>query len=771
MLKSHLPENLKELVFKSVKVLGLVIENQYGTQVFNRVEKLRRSMKSLRGVDDDQSYIILQKELRTLKKLDTKELFQVSHCYSMMLELINRCETAYRSHRLSKTEPVIPQKTPYASIFVFTAHPTEARATNIVNFFGQVERILFNGLDKGFKQIEDDLFHLLSLLLKLPMANNEKPSVKDEAKYIFSFVLKDNILSEQIKLHQSGMTVHFRTWVGGDKDGHTGVNDETMQMCFSLSRKCLIDFIQTRLSTIKETLGLINEKKLLLKLSVLIKSANDLLVLKKGDGKKIVNFNNKLKIFVSEYHESLKSLSPELRDIETLIWLYPALVMQLEVREDSEFVHEALKNKDMTIVKMLKYLKEISLGHDPKWYVRGFVLSMVESDLDLIAGTKLLRKVLGAHLIPIVPLFENELALTNAIPILTNFFKEYSSVLDIHKENWNGRYEVMLGYSDSSKENGVLPSRHLIATALGKLDVFLRKNKLTPVFFHGSGGSIERGGGTIKEQTRWWPKSAIHIFKATCQGEMVARTFGDERIMNAHISKIADQLNSPRLIMKDLVGQESFDLFVNMIMEKYKATWDSPDFFEMVEKATPYSYLDQLKIGSRPTKRSTGGAKRKLRAIPWVLCWTQTRTLFPTWWGVGSSWKNISPKDKYNIMKAYKDSDLLRSFVKVLGFTLAKVELSIFKIYLSESTLSKELQEKFYNEFVEEYNDTLIFFKEVSGKDDLLWFKPWLLESITFRASMIHPLNLIQLLALERRNGKLLRETVTGIACGMLTTG
>ena len=113
-----------------------------------------------------------------------------------------------------------------------------------------------------------------------------------------------------------------------------------------------------------------------------------------------------------------------------------------------------------------------------------------------------------------------------------------------------------------------------------------------------------------------------------------------------------------------------------------------PDF---VSRATPYSYLDQLKIGSRPAgSRSKNKKQFKIRAIPWVLCWTQTRVLFPTWWGIGSAWEELDSNDKYEIMKFYGTSSFFSSFMKILGFTLSKVELSVFKIYLEENlTLSE----------------------------------------------------------------------------------
>jgi phosphoenolpyruvate carboxylase len=162
-------------------------------------------------------------------------------------------------------------------------------------------------------------------------------------------------------------------------------------------------------------------------------------------------------------------------------------------------VNAALLDPEMAIAKMLKQIKVIAQGHDPKWYVRGFVLSMVMSASDIRAGYQLTKRHMGKYAIPVVPLFENVHALTHATKILQDYFLQEPSVIQTHQKNWSSRFEVMLGYSDSSKEAGVLPSRFLISQALLNIDSFLAKQKLTPVFFHGSGGSIERGGGSIKE--------------------------------------------------------------------------------------------------------------------------------------------------------------------------------------------------------------------------------------------------------------------------------
>ena len=191
-------------------------------------------------------------------------------------------------------------------------------------------------------------------------------------------------------------------------------------------------------------------------------------------------------------------------------------------------------------------------------------------------------------------------------------------------------------------------------------------------------------------------------------------------------------------------------------------------FLNLIKKATLYPYLHELKIGSRPSKRKTLQGVQDLRAIPWVLCWTQNRALFLNWWGLGSAWEKLSPQEKKEIRKKYLTQDpFLTVFLKQLGFSLAKVELSIWSLQLKELAQNSDEFELWENEFCK----TLRAFLEITKETNLLWFRPWLGESIYLRSALIFPLNLIQIIAIKRKDKKLIRATVTGIASGMLTTG
>lgn len=771
--KIDISKELQTLVSWSVSVLGDAIRAEYGSNTFLKVENLRKKMKTLRSKKPEFVYQELSKELSHLKKYSDIQIHQICHSFSLMLELINRCETSYRAYKLENKKFNIPKNKTDRIIFVLTAHPTEARSPELLGLFENIQEILINTLKEENQNLENELYHLLLISLKVSLAREAKPTVADEAKNIYSYILKDEILDTLVKFSKEDVSVSMRSWVGGDKDGHPGVNEITLVESLTLSRARFINYIQDRLNKVSKLVGYIDDEKVVSvskEIKSLIEQLNSLKKIKHLDGQRIKTYRNDFQNLIKSYEKIVKVKSPELDNINRLNYIFPALVVPLEIREDSEVVKESLlSEKDFAITKMLKRLKEISEGYFAKWYVRGFVLSMVESANDVQNGFALTKKVFGNYEIPVVPLFENEKALTNAEEILTTLLSKNKTISKTHKNRWNCKYEVMVGYSDSSKENGVFPSRLMISSALRNIEKTLTKFELIPVFFHGSGGSIERGGGSLKEQTGWWPKSAIQMYKATIQGEMVARNFGSEHVLSKQIHTILDQLGTFK--KKKTSSRVLLKKFSRFIREEYSSTIKNDDFLSAIELATPYSFLHHLKIGSRPSKRAGGSIKNNLRAIPWILCWTQTRILFPTWWGVGKSWSQLTTQEKSEMKKILQTDPILSTYVKALGFTLAKIELGVWKLYLENSKLETKLKSKIYKQFVSELELTKKFFSEITGNKDNLWFRPWLQQSIDFRSSMIHPLNLCQLESLRREDHELLRSSVTGIACGMLTTG
>jgi phosphoenolpyruvate carboxylase len=774
----NLPKELKLLVNKCIVLLGEVVAEEGGKTLFTTVEGIRKEMVSYRKSSAINKDKILNSLYKKLNICDQKKQHQIAHAFTLMLELINTCETSYRTYRLRERGVAKNiKRQDNALVYVLTAHPTEARTPVNIDLFHRIQdisvRILENSSEEQY--LLSIIKHNLKLAWLLPITRHEKPQVVDEAKHLFSIILRPDIFDTLIRVNRDMGQVRIRTWVGGDKDGHPGVNEKVMLQCLQCSREYFIDIFHRMSENLAKDINYLNNDELKLMLKDFFKCLDDIKKIKKNDSKRVQNLKSNIQKMDVLYHQVVGARAPRLKKLKSIIELFSGLVIPIELREDSEIIAAALlSDKKFPIENMLSTLKEICGNGSLSCYAQGMIISMCESFSDVTNAMKLFKKNVGTLSIPIIPLFETADALKNSSKIVKKILdhKEYHRQI---KTKWNNHLEIMLGYSDSSKGMGVLASRLGIARTMRALDVLITSDGIIPVFFHGSGGSVDRGGGSVKEQTSWWPKSALHLYKATIQGEMVERNFSSPEVTIAGVNNVLKNLDKVKSRKGEIKLNKEMQNFSNIVESLYVKKINDPDFFNMVELATPYSYLNVLKLGSRPAKRAKATSLdfSSIRAIPWVLCWTQTRTLFPTWWGVGSAWK-IYKKDKIstnNIIEAYHSSSIFSSFVRTLGFTLSKVDLQVFKLYLLKSELSKERQDIIYKEFTDEFNLACQFVFAISCERNLLWFKPWLKDSITLRSSMIHPLNILQIIGNKSNDLDLVRKTVAGISSGMMTTG
>ncbi len=769
-----LPKELTTMVNWSVTLLGEVIKDQAGDKTYLTIEALRKRTKETQDAAPEKVHAILNEMTKELYKLSPPLQHNVCHAFGMMLELINACEAAYRSFRLkSYASPDLSKSSVERITYVLTAHPTEAKTIELIESFERIQAVLVESLIEGRPQVEQKLKFWLTMAWKWPMAKHKKPAVSDEANAICTLALRPKVVDRWIQLHQTGVPIYLRTWVGGDKDGHPGVDEITMRASLNISRKHIVKYIESRCDESLKALSQIPKDYVTLSLATNIRGLKadlrKLRVLEKGDGARCQKWAEKLARVMKVYKQELGVECFYLKQMTSLLEITPALVIPLELREDSAVVAKALSSPSKyAIGRMLQNLQKISGKTPTDWYAKGFILSMCESSNDLLNGVELMKRIIKAQDLPVVPLFENEKALLKGPEII----KEFSTKSGIKKlvRSWGNSMEIMVGYSDSSKENGSLRSRQLIESALFKMEKAIEECHFEARFFHGSGGSVARGGGSLEEQTRWWPISAQRRFKATIQGEMIARSFASPEVFTRQASKIMAQSNiQPQNVPENIrVAVEALALKTR---DHYRMMVNDNDFMKIVAESTPYNYLQLLKIGSRPSKRKKDLSLKSLRAIPWILCWTQTRVLFPSWWGLGSAWATSTLKEKKQLQEAYNKSPVFRSYINLMGFTLAKVSLGVWRTYLSRTELDKNVQESVYELVSREYKETVYCIKDLSGSNELLWHKPWLGASISLRNPLIHPLNALQLIALKNQDHTLLRETVTGIASGMMTTG
>lgn len=766
--RSGLSPRLKHLVGVVEAALGRAVAEAEGEPLFRAIEDVRRDMVRFRDAEATRAQnAALRAAAKRLQGLAPAEQLLLARAYTLYLELVNACENAYRTHRLRARPDPDPGRARARLIYVLTAHPTESRSPENIRVLRRLQELLARSLDAGGDPDPQALEHLLHLLWRVGTHPPHKPTVEDEADHLVS-LLSDSLLEALLRLRARGHQVLLRTWVGGDKDGHPGVGPAQTAASLQRSRTRILTFVRgVLLARVRADLELLQRPALLKRLAALAEATAALEVLERNDGRRVRGFVKRLEALARDTRRVLGRAHPDLERVGDLLGLFPGLVLPLELREErGQFAFDA------PIADMLRFLRQVAQGGEIRDYVRGCVVSMCGEAEDLWEAFELVVGVLGRPAVPVIPLFELPSVLPRAAAILEAAWE---------REDWreavrtHGHQEVMLGYSDTSKRMGVLASRLAIHRALKAVGAWGEAHELEVVFFHGSGGSVGRGGGTIEEQAAIWPRSAVNLIKQTLQGEMVERTLATPEILADQIARVATvQADPPGFTRPSVLAEE----LAEASAKAYAELVADPELHELLRRATPYTRLDDLTIGSRPSARGGSGDKQgleKLRAIPWILCWTQARFLVPAWLGVGSAWRQLlADNGEQRLRRAVEDDPLLRSYLRQLGFTLAKTAPRIWERYVSE--LAPDTPRRVLKLLEREWESAMDLALAATPAGELLPDRPWLIESIYYRAPMIHPLNLLQIQVLaakrmKRHESLLFRETVTGIAAGMLTTG
>jgi phosphoenolpyruvate carboxylase len=760
----HLPTGLTSTVGTVESILGEVVAAAEGAALFEAVESIRQEMVAFREAEGAAlKEEALDRAQGILDTLGTEERTAVARAYALYLQIVNVCENAYRTHRLR--EKLGPEAPARASLtFVLTAHPTESRSPENISILRRVQDHVLHALETGRPLDRREVENLLRLAWRVGTHPHAKPSVEDEAGHLFS-LLSDPILTETIALAEGGHRIRFRTWVGGDKDGHPGVGAEQTHTALERGRRRLVGFVQgVLMPPVQRDVVLAAGAELAGALTDLEEALAMLASVVEGDGARIAALRVAVERFQASYRARLGAKHPAIGRLSTLLEIFPGLVVPLELREERGYF-----GSGDPIADMLRRLAAIARGTSVDVYARAVVVSMTSEAGDLLEAQALVHELLGDDALPVIPLFELPDVLGRAPAILREAWEDEEFR---HTVQGRGHLEVMLGYSDTAKRVGMLASRVALHDAMREVGAWAEMVGVTPLFFHGHGGSVGRGGGRIEDLAATWPPVARTPYKHTVQGEMVERTFATPEILRSLVFKVAEvQAAEPPYqgvgeLTRALAGASA---------EAFDARIGSASFRRLIEVATPYSRLEALTIGSRPSRRGAGGID-ELRAIPWVLCWTQTRLLLHAWLGAGEAWRAVRSGDDVDerMRQSRAEDPLFRSYARLLSFTLAKAEPLIWRRYLR--ALLPDASESIVRELEDDFAAARELALRALDADTLLPDRPWLQESIRYRAPMIHPLNLLQIGLLGKQEWseaevRLFRETVTGIAAGMMTTG
>ncbi|ADL10578.1 phosphoenolpyruvate carboxylase [Corynebacterium pseudotuberculosis] len=421
------------------------------------------------------------------------------------------------------------------------------------------------------------------------------------------------------------------------------------------------------------------------------------------------------------------------------------------------------------------------------------IISMAESASDILEPMVLLKefgliKIQEGHLtghIDVIPLFETIDDLQNGAKILQDLWQIplYRSYL----EQRGNLQEVMLGYSDSNKDGGYLAANWALYAAETDLVNICKQHGIALRLFHGRGGTVGRGGGPSYEAILAQPHGAVQgSVRVTEQGEIISAKYGSAGAARRNLEALASATLEASLLKIDQVEEqypEAYEIMgeiSRLSQKKYsRLAHEDPGFIEYFTSSTPLEEIGELNIGSRPSSRKQTKSIDDLRAIPWVLSWSQSRVMLPGWYGVGSAlheWiekgcaqtAELSPDERLVVLQELNSSwPFFSSVLSNMAQVMSKAEMQLAKLY-SGLVADQEAANRIFSDISAEFELTKKMFLKITGFSGLLDDNPMLARSVRSRYPYLLPLNTLQLEMLRRyRKGDDDPKVVHGIRLAM----
>jgi phosphoenolpyruvate carboxylase len=396
-----------------------------------------------------------------------------------------------------------------------------------------------------------------------------------------------------------------------------------------------------------------------------------------------------------------------------------------------------------------------------------------------------------------VPLFESIEDLQNVPAIMRELWT--SDVYQPLLASWNRQQEVMLGYSDSNKDGGMITSTWEIWKAHRALHEVARECNITLRLFHGRGGTVGRGGGPTHRAIFAQPvESFTGELRITEQGEVLNWKYSDvvlaERNLELMIAASLDALARPDALQQrgaetpHLTGEilPAWEAALDQLSATSYAFYrqhivDNPDTFTYFDQATPVAELEHARLGSRPAKRSGKKSMADLRAIPWVFGWMQSRQLVPAYFGVGHALQefvNSTPDGLQQLQTMARSFPLFLDIIRNVEMALAKADFGIARLYAS-LVEDEALRDRVLATLEAEFNLTHRMILEITKQKALLETNPVLERSIRLRNPYVDPMSLIQVELIRRKRAgddspelnRAISATINGISAGLRNTG
>jgi phosphoenolpyruvate carboxylase len=436
--------------------------------------------------------------------------------------------------------------------------------------------------------------------------------------------------------------------------------------------------------------------------------------------------------------------------------------------------------------------------------IRAFILSMTEQPSDVLSAL-LLAKEAGLFRveehgvrseIDLVPLFEKIHVLRDAPRVMQALYA--NGPYRAHLAARGSVQEVMLGYSDSSKDGGYLTSNWELYVAQEALAAGAAAQGVRLRLFHGRGGTVGRGGGPMHEAIHAQPRGTLQgRIKITEQGEMIYYKYGDPAVAARNLELVVSAVMEASAQVQDAPAvHPAWPPLLAALSERAYAAYralvaEDPGLYQYFQEATPVQEISRLNIASRPAWRRPAGTLQDLRVIPWVFAWVQSRHYLPGWYGLGTAFSEFLATDGEEglalLQRMYKEWPFFTRLIENAQMTMCKADLGIAHRYAS-LVRDPAIRERIFDRIRAEYEVTREVLLRITGFRDLLDGDPALQRSLRLRNPYVDPLSYIQVSLLRRLRAlqdapgpaqaarvAALREalhlTINGIATAMRSTG
>ena len=632
--------------------------------------------------------------------------------------------------------------------------------------------------------------------------------------------------------------VQFASWMGGDRDGNPNVTASVTEEVLLLSRWQATSLYLVNIEELIEELSMSAASQALTKLAagaqepyrVVLRQLRDSLrktlrtITTKLEGQSVIDsdmLSDESQLWEPLFacYQSLvdsglsRIANGKLRDLLRRVKCFGVHLVKIDVRQDSDRHTEALseltqylqlgdyrewgeqEKQQFLLAELNNPRPLIPTDWQPSSDVQEvldtfavvasqsssaigcYIISMARQASDILA-VKLLLKASGCtYLLPVVPLFETLDDLNRAASVVDKLL-----AIPSYKAQLDGKMMVMIGYSDSAKDAGMLAASWAQYRAQEALIYSCQSAGIDLTLFHGRGGSIGRGGVPAHAALLSQPPSSLaHGLRVTEQGEMIRTKLGLKGLATKTLALYTSAILKANLQAPPKptdAWRDVMDQLSAISCEHYRSyVKENEDFVRYFREATPEQELAKLPLGSRPARRKTGGGIASLRAIPWIFAWTQNRLMLPAWLGAGTAISELVSRGELETLKLMaRQWPFFQSRLSMLEMVFAKADKDLSAHY-DEKLASRE-NVKIGEQLRAQLSSDAEILLTLLEQEHMLQKEPWSAQSIQLRNIYTDPLNYLQVELLDRnrecpdeQTEQAIMVTIAGIAAGMRNTG